>query len=101
MTTRDKLQKALLDLSGERTPDEIAEHLRELGIKGTLASSCNCAISNFLKTKGFNCSVLPSDTPTRGYARDVHIYGVVGLPIHLNKFAINFDMRRYPFLEKK
>lgn len=91
------VEELIAELPG--TPDEIAAHLRELGIKGVKDDSRSCPIASYLI---FLLGARPDDFmvcgPCAHWYEDLRYHDPV-LPLHIRSFITRFDLGYYPDLE--
>lgn len=87
--TRNTVERMLNDLGN--TSEDVANRLRELGIKGRPGSAFHCPIARYLKTEFSWATVSP------GVIR-INFIDMKPMPEHVRQFIRDFDSDLYPDL---
>lgn len=96
MEAIDKAMMALRELNLFE-PDEIAEKMRQMGIKGIAFNARCCPIANWLKVEtGKEFAVMR--TKYACFDDDYQMY-TGDIPLSVSKFIKRFDAGRYLFLD--
>jgi hypothetical protein len=91
MKTKENLVDDL-QLLGD-TPDEIAELLNDLDIKGDRRTNDSCPIVNYLEVRGYS---YPKVTQTYVSCFQGNLFLRITMPVH--NFIVRFDNGKFPEL---